>query len=70
MTDRQIPVSNLALALRQDSKAFARVGEVVWMGGALDVPGNTTPSAEFNSFADPVSLQSRFSCKDRHHIVC
>jgi inosine-uridine nucleoside N-ribohydrolase len=23
------------------------------MGGALDVPGNTSPAAEFNSFADP-----------------
>lgn len=23
------------------------------MGGALDVPGNTSPSAEFNFFADP-----------------
>jgi inosine-uridine nucleoside N-ribohydrolase len=47
-------VSNLALALRADPKTFSRVGEVVWMGGALDVPGNTSPTAEFNCFADPV----------------
>lgn len=51
------PLSNLALALRKDPKVFARVGEVVWMGGALDVPGNTSPTAEFNCYADPYAAQ-------------
>lgn len=46
-------MSNLALALRADPETFARVGQVVWMGGAIDVPGNTSPTAEFNCFADP-----------------
>ncbi|KAJ9107156.1 hypothetical protein QFC19_002816 [Naganishia cerealis] len=46
-------VSNLALALAADPETFSRVGQVVWMGGALDVPGNTSPTAEFNCFADP-----------------
>ena len=47
------PLTNLAHALRTDSKTFALVKTVVWMGGALDHPGNTSPSAEFNCFADP-----------------
>jgi inosine-uridine nucleoside N-ribohydrolase len=32
---------------------MARVGRVVVMGGAVDVPGNVTPEAEFNIHVDP-----------------
>lgn len=46
-------VTNLAHAYRDDPTTFSRVKTVVWMGGALDHPGNTSPSAEFNCFADP-----------------
>ena len=46
-------VTNLAHALRSSPNTFARVAHIVWMGGALDHPGNTSPCAEFNCFADP-----------------
>ena len=46
-------MTNIAHALQADAKTFARVKTVVWMGGALDHPGNTSPVAEFNCFADP-----------------
>ncbi|KAH8996418.1 nucleoside hydrolase [Lactarius hatsudake] len=48
------PLTNLARMLRLDGTLVReRIGRVVIMGGAIDVPGNATPSAEFNFFADP-----------------
>ena len=47
------PLTNLALALKEDASAVRRVGRVVAMGGAVDVPGNVTPTAEFNMHVDP-----------------
>jgi inosine-uridine nucleoside N-ribohydrolase len=46
------PLTNLALALRREPRLAQSVREVVIMGGALRVPGNVTPCAEFNFFAD------------------
>ena len=41
------PLTNLANMLVRDSATVqSRIGRVVSMGGALDVPGNTTPVAE------------------------
>ncbi|CAO1616707.1 unnamed protein product [Sympodiomycopsis kandeliae] len=47
------PVTNLALAWQKDPATFARVGIISIMGGAIDVPGNTAPESEFNTYADP-----------------
>jgi purine nucleosidase/pyrimidine-specific ribonucleoside hydrolase len=47
------PLTNLALALKSDAKTMHKVGRIVTMGGALRVPGNTGPVAEFNYFVDP-----------------
>lgn len=47
------PLTNLALALEADAARLASVGRVVVMGGAVDVPGNVTPAAEFNFHVDP-----------------
>jgi inosine-uridine nucleoside N-ribohydrolase len=47
------PLTNIALALRREPRIAQQVREVVIMGGALRVPGNTTPAAEFNIYADP-----------------
>ncbi len=41
------PLTNLGKMLRLDGDAVRnRIGRVVCMGGALDVPGNTSPVAE------------------------
>lgn len=46
------PLTNLALALQADEKLVKqKVGMVSIMGGNLDVPGNTSPVAEFNVWA-------------------
>lgn len=47
------PLTNMAMALRKEPRIAEYVREVVIMGGALRVPGNVTPAAEFNIFADP-----------------
>ncbi|HEU5393357.1 MAG TPA: nucleoside hydrolase [Candidatus Methylomirabilis sp.] len=47
------PLTNLALALRGHGALLRKVGRVVTMGGALRVPGNVTPVAEFNVWVDP-----------------
>ncbi len=47
------PLTNLAVALHREPRLAQAVREVVIMGGALLVPGNVTPCAEFNIYVDP-----------------
>jgi purine nucleosidase/pyrimidine-specific ribonucleoside hydrolase len=47
------PLTNLAAALALDARRLARAGRIVAMGGAIAVPGNVTPAAEFNIHVDP-----------------
>ena len=51
------PVSTLAQLFHAERPLFSeRIGRVISMGGAIDAPGNTSPVAEFNVFADPAAL--------------
>ena len=52
------PLTNVALALRQDPVAMRGFRRLVVMGGAAAVPGNVTPAAEFNVWADPEAAQA------------
>ena len=47
------PLTNLALAEAQVPGLLQQARQVVIMGGAVRVPGNITPAAEFNFYADP-----------------
>ncbi|MGW0709196.1 nucleoside hydrolase [Streptomyces sp. NPDC002643] len=47
------PLTNVAIALLEDPAFARRVAKFVFMGGAPRVPGNFTPVAEFNIWADP-----------------
>lgn len=53
------PLTNVALALREDPDLVDRVERIVIMGGAVDVPGNAieNPLAEFNVWVDPVAAE-------------
>src|SRR5262249_54617246 len=55
------PLTNVALALRAKEDVLRTVGRLVIMGGAVDVPGNVTPAAEFNAHVDPDALREVFS---------
>jgi purine nucleosidase len=47
------PLTNLAIAIRQEPRIVENVKEVFIMGGALRHEGNTTSLAEFNTYVDP-----------------
>jgi purine nucleosidase/pyrimidine-specific ribonucleoside hydrolase len=54
------PLTNLAIAAGRDPRRLARAGRIVVMGGALSVPGNVTPAAEFNFYVDPDAAATVF----------
>jgi purine nucleosidase len=54
------PLTNLARALIRDPELSGLVGQIVIVGGAVDVPGNITPAAEFNIYCDPMAAKTVF----------
>lgn len=55
------PLTNLALAASHSPNIFMRAKSVLIMGGAVLVPGNVTPVAEFNTLADPTATARVFA---------
>lgn len=47
------PLTNIARAILKDPTFSSKVAEIVYMGGAFYVPGNSNAAAEFNWWADP-----------------
>jgi len=58
------PLTNIAVALQKAPEIEKNIQRIVWMGGALNVPGNIEKSlepgqdgsAEWNAYWDPVSV--------------
>ena len=54
------PLTNVARLIQGHPDAAKRLSTVVVMGGAVDVPGNVTPFAEFNTYSDPEAAEVVF----------
>jgi purine nucleosidase len=54
------PLTNLALAMRQEPALPKLLRRLVIMGGAFDYKGNTTPVAEWNISVDPEAAAEVF----------
>jgi purine nucleosidase len=51
------PLTNIALAVKKSPDIVPLIKKIIYMGGAVDVPGNTTKAAEFNWWFDPDAAQ-------------
>jgi inosine-uridine nucleoside N-ribohydrolase len=47
------PLTNIALAIRMNPEIVPLIRRIVYMAGAFDVRGNSTPAAEMNVWYDP-----------------
>ena len=54
------PLTNIATALIMDDSFAGKVKEIILMGGAARVPGNTFPTVEFNFMVDPEAARLVF----------
>lgn len=69
------PLTNLALAVREEPRLPYLLRRLVVMGGAFNHPGNTTPTSEWNVSVDPEAAKEVFDAftglpADRRPIVC
>ena len=55
------PLTNVAAALDGRPDVAQAISKVYVMGGAVEVPGNVTPHAEFNIYEDPWSANAVFA---------
>lgn len=63
------PCTNIALAIRKAPEIVPMVKRIVYMGGAFEVQGNTTPAAEFNWWFDPESAKMTVRTPFKEQIV-
>jgi len=63
------PLTNLALAFRKNPEGVPMVKRIVYMGGAVEVPGNVTPAAEFNWWFDPDAAKIVLRQPGIEHVV-
>lgn len=52
------PLTNVARTLQREPALVNVIGQMVISGGAIHTPGNVTPAAEFNFYADPTAARN------------
>ncbi|MFT4566250.1 MAG: purine nucleosidase [Saprospiraceae bacterium] len=55
------PLTNMAMVIRSAPEILDLIDHTYVMGGLVDLPGNVTPLAEFNIWADPEAAQEVFT---------
>ncbi len=63
------PATNIALAVKSHPEIVPLVKRIIYMGGAIDIPGNTTPAAEFNFWFDPEAIKITLRTPFKEQIV-
>ncbi|HJZ99626.1 MAG TPA: nucleoside hydrolase [Candidatus Solibacter sp.] len=63
------PMTNVALALRMRPDIETKIKRLVFMGGNVGVPGNSTPMAEFNFWFDPEAARIVLRSRIPHKIM-
>lgn len=63
------PCTNIALAIRKAPEIVPMVKRIIYMGGAFEVQGNTTPAAEFNWWFDPEAAKMTVRAPFKEQIV-
>lgn len=61
--------TNVAHAIQNDPDFVKDAAGIVYMGGGIDVPGNTTPAAELNWFYDPHAIRACLAAEWKSQIV-
>ena len=64
------PMTNLAAFARLHPRHFAQLKHITVMGGAVNYPGNTTPTAEWNFWVDPHAAQEVFAAVPTPITLC
>lgn len=59
------PLTNLALAEEKEPGILRKAKHIIAMGGAIEMQGNVTATAEFNIFYDPESAAKVFAASER-----
>lgn len=63
------PLTDIAAATTAHPDIIGLIKEIVYMGGAFDVPGNITATAEFNWWFDPLAAHQVLRLPVRHVIL-